>query len=834
MLTGAAGLMQSLPPSIQKALAINPEPGTTVFDAEHIVFLMQENRSFDHSFGTLQGVRGYNDPRAIELPNKNKVWIQTDGTGKSYCPFRLDMKGSKATWMSSLPHGWSNQVDARNEGKYDQWLIAKRSGNKEYAHMPLTMGYYSREDIPFYYAMADAFTVCDQHFCSSLTGTTPNRLYFWTGTIREKQHADAKARVWNEDADYNTMVTWPTYPERLEDQGISWKIYQNEISAGVGFEGEEDDWLANYGDNALEYFTQYRVKLSPAYRANLPKRKKDAESALAEVEKKLRSDKLTSSDADKLKKKKEEISAELQKLDWEMKEFSSEKYEQLSQRDKNIHDKAFVTNTGDPHYHELDSLEYEETGEKRSVQVPKGDILHQFRHDVQNNELPMVSWIVAPQHFSDHPSSAWYGAWYISEVLDILTRNPEVWKKTVFILTYDENDGYFDHVPPFVAPNPKDSGTGITSDDIDSSLEFVTMEQQSQWGTLRRESSIGLGYRVPMVIASPWSRGGYVCSEVFDHSSNLRFLETWIEKKTGKKIKEENISSWRRAVCGDLTSVFRPWNGEKLVSPESIPRDPFIEEIHKARFKDVPKNYKELSAEDIANINAGNGRCNWMPQQEEGVRPACALPYELYADMRLDKNARNLQVALKAGNQVFGSKSAGSAFTVYCPGKFGGELLKNRSYAVSAGKEIVDNWSIDGFENNKYQLRLYGPNGFYRDAMGDFNDPELELIFEYERYSIARAALSGNILVRFKNRSNQPLQLEITDNSYGARAKNVSLDAVSSKKASDFILLDTARSSAWYDFTIRCKAFPQWQRSFAGRVETGRETVTDPSMGLKK
>ena len=198
-----------------------------------------------------------------------------------------------------------------------------------------------------------------------------------------------------------------------------------------------------------------------------------------------------------------------------------------------------------------------------------------------------------------------------------------------------------------------------------------------------------------------------------------------------------------------------------------------------------------------------------MPQQEEGVRPACALPYELYADMRLDKNARNLQVALKAGNQVFGSKSAGSAFTVYCPGKFGGELLKNRSYAVSAGKEIVDNWSIDGFENNKYQLRLYGPNGFYRDAMGDFNDPELELIFEYERYSIARAALSGNILVRFKNKSNQPLQLEITDNSYGARAKNVSLDAVSSKKASDFILLDTARSSAWYDFTIRCKAFPQ-------------------------
>ena len=107
--------------------------------------------------------------------------------------------------MSSLPHSWSNQVDARNNGRHDKWLDAKHSGHKEYAGMPLTMGYYTRQDIPFYYALADAFTVCDQNFCSSLTGTTPNRLYFWSGTIREKQEREAMASVWNGDADYDQL-----------------------------------------------------------------------------------------------------------------------------------------------------------------------------------------------------------------------------------------------------------------------------------------------------------------------------------------------------------------------------------------------------------------------------------------------------------------------------------------------------------------------------------------------------------------------------------------------------------------------------------------------------
>ena len=80
--------------------------------------------------------------------------------------------------MHSLPHSWSNQVNARNDGKYDQWLNVKRNSKPEYFHMPLTMGFHTREDPPFNYALADAFIICDQNFCSSLTGTQPQPALF--------------------------------------------------------------------------------------------------------------------------------------------------------------------------------------------------------------------------------------------------------------------------------------------------------------------------------------------------------------------------------------------------------------------------------------------------------------------------------------------------------------------------------------------------------------------------------------------------------------------------------------------------------------------------------
>jgi len=180
LLSGTAGASGMVPESIRKALSIDPEKGSTYMDAEHVVVLMQENRSFDHCFGALRGVRGFNDPRLVTQPDQNVTWLQTNKKGETYAPFRFDIRDTKATWMGSIPHGRASQVDADNYGKYDKWLESKRSGHKKYREMPLTLGHYNREDLPFNYSFADAFTVCDQNFCSGMTSTWPNRDFLWT------------------------------------------------------------------------------------------------------------------------------------------------------------------------------------------------------------------------------------------------------------------------------------------------------------------------------------------------------------------------------------------------------------------------------------------------------------------------------------------------------------------------------------------------------------------------------------------------------------------------------------------------------------------------------
>src|SRR5437763_1618329 len=102
--------------AIDRAASIDPAENSTFVDAEHVVILMQENRSFDHAFGSLRGVRGFNDPRAVTLPDGKPVWMQSNAAGETYAPFRLDIKGTKATWLGSLPHSWRDQTDARNHG----------------------------------------------------------------------------------------------------------------------------------------------------------------------------------------------------------------------------------------------------------------------------------------------------------------------------------------------------------------------------------------------------------------------------------------------------------------------------------------------------------------------------------------------------------------------------------------------------------------------------------------------------------------------------------------------------------------------------------------------
>jgi phospholipase C len=809
MISGGTGLLSTLPPAVRRAVAISPDPGTTFLDAEHVVILMQENRSFDHLFGTLKGVRGFNDPRAIRTPDGNLTWLQTDDKKRTYLPFRLDIKDTRATWMSSLPHSWASQVAARHGGRHDRWLQAKRSGNPEFKDMPLTMGFYNREDLPFYYGLADAFTVSDQYFCSSLTGTTPNRLFLWTGTVRAEPSGDSPANVDNSDVDYDSPATWTTFPERLESAGVSWKVYQNELSVPVGFDGDQDAWLANFTDNPLEWFTQYQVGFLDSHTRYLASEASRLEKALEETE-------ASGADYAKMKKKLESIRAARER-------WSQENWAALPDREKALHRKGFTTNLKDPDYHSLTELDYSDGGVARKMKVPRGDVFHQFRQDVNTGRLPTVSWLVAPENFSDHPGAPWYGAWYVSETLDILTRDPDVWKKTILILCYDENDGYFDHVPPFTAPDPGDPSTGRCSAGIDTQTDYITPAQAAALKGKPKDpvtsGPVGLGFRVPFVIASPWTRGGWVNSEVFDHTSVIRFLERFVSAKAGSEVTEPNISSWRRTVTGDLSSMFRPYAGERIKLPGSVKRDPFLEEIYNSQFKKLPAGFKELTPEDIARVNRDPASEPLMPRQEKGTRPACALPYELYADGAPDTASGDFSLSLSAGRAFFGAVAAGAPFTVYLrPG------FTVRNYAVRAGDTLREKLPASESDGS-YHVEVRGPNGFLREFRGQGNKPVPGLSCRYETDPGGKVP-TGHLLLEAKNDTPGTLSLLIRDERYGAGEKRVTLAAKETKS----IRLDTTPGKGWYDFSVTLEGNASFRHRYAGRVETGKPGITDPAM----
>ncbi len=806
LLSGGSALAEMLQGAIQTAAGIDPAPGSTFQDAEHVVILMQENRSFDHSFGTLRGVRGFNDPRAVTLPNGKPVWAQSNKAGEAWAPFRLNLRETKATWLGSLPHSWRDQTDARADGNHDGWLEAKPSGRPECAGKPFTMGFYNREDLPFYYALADAFTVCDQNFCSSLTGTTPNRLHLWTGTIREK--AGAPANVRNSEVTYTATAKWKTFPERLEEAGVSWRVYQNEVSIDTGFEGEADDWLSNFTDNPLEWFDQYHIGFNENYLKHLATLPDRIPKELAKLDQQLAAPDLKRAELMSLQRRRRSWAAMQTRVVSELKKWSPEERAKLTPADWSLHEKAFTTNKAEPGYRELTTMTYRDGGTQRSMQVPKGDPLYQFRQDVNQGKLPTVSWLVPSSNFSDHPGSPWYGAWYLAEVMNILTKRPEVWKKTIFILTYDENDGYFDHVPPFVVPDPARPETGKVTPGIDASVEYVTLEAdlKKQRPPEARGGPIGLGFRVPMVIASPWSRGGYVNSEVCDHTSVIRFLETLLSRKTGKPIRETNISAWRRAVCGDLTSTFQPFKGGAKASLPYPAYNDFLQGIHQAQFRQMPSGFKKVEGDPAG----------WMPQQEPGVRPACALPYDLNVDGRLSADGKSLELTLASAG------STGAPFHAYTPGRYrGGVELRTRAYAVERGQQLSDSWTLDGFAQGAYAVRVLGPNGYYREFSGSAADPQVDI-------TCRAVKKSGDLVLTVKNRHvSQAYTVELADHGYGTAVKPLQVKA--GGQAS--LTLKLAKSGQWYDLSATVSGATGYARRFAGRVETGKPTTSDPLMG---
>jgi phospholipase C len=552
----------------------------------------------------------------------------------------------------------------------------------------------------------------------------------------------------------------------------------------------------------------------------LPKRIEQLTSFISSSEEKIK----TLAEGEELTKTKRQLERaqkELVATQGFLKDYTPENFNKLSQHEKNLHTKAFTTNVNDPHYHELATLAYKDGATERTMKVPAGDVLHQFRTDVKNGQLPTVSWLVAPENFSDHPGAPWYGAWYLSEAMDILTQNPEVWKKTIFILCYDENDGYFDHVPPFAPPVPNDPTSGKVSSGIDTETEYVKLEDdlKRKSGDYARGNSIGLGYRVPLVIASPWSRGGAVCSQVFDHTSILQFLEKFLTHKTGKKIEESNISAWRRTICGDLTSVFKPYNGETVPLPAFLKHNEFVESIHKAQFKKVPVGYHALTDVEIEKANT-SPTSSVLPRQEAGTRTSRPLPYQLIVNGSSTKE-NGFEISFEARNKVFKERSAGSPFLVYSLGKD----VSVRAYAVSAGDIIKDSWDSSTLGDNA-RLKVYGPNGFFREFHGtQALLSQIEIGCEYETNK--QNNLSGNVVISINNNSQANFQCMLKGNGYNLPLHTKTI--APGKK--EIVQFDLTKSYGWYDISVSSPKYPALLHRFAGRVETGRESVSDPAMG---
>ncbi|MFD8305337.1 phosphocholine-specific phospholipase C [Streptomyces sp. NPDC059690] len=671
-LAGATSAFTALSSSIQRAAALPANHRTgSIEDVEHIVVLMQENRSFDHYFGTLRGVRGFGDPRpAVTRQDGKPVWYQADANGKDILPFHPDADDLGLAFIQDLPHGWNDGHAAFNGGRYDKWVPSKSS---------TTMAYLTREDIPFHYALADSFTVCDAYHCSFIGSTDPNRYYMWTGYTGNDGQGGGPV-LGNDEAGY----AWTTYPERLERAGVSWKIYQDVgdgLDAAGGWGWIQDAYRGNYGDNSLLYFKQY----------------------------------------------------------------------QNAKPGEPLYDKA-----------------------RTGTDATKGEgFFDRLKADVKGGKLPQISWIVAPEAFTEHPNwPANYGAWYVAQVLDALTSDPKVWAKTALFITYDENDGFFDHqIPPFA---PGSAAQGKSTVDVGPDLFKGDGSHPA--------GPYGLGQRVPMLVVSPWSKGGWVCSETMDHTSIIRFME----RRFG--VHEPNISPWRRAICGDLTSAFD--FSHKDVKPVALPAtDGYLPPDHNRHPDYVPTPPADGS----------------LPKQERGLRPARPLKYTPYVDGSADTAAGKFTLTFTSGAK------AGAAFLVTSANRTDGPW----SYTTEAGKTVADTWN-SAYSGGSYDLTVHGPNGFLRAFKGVNKAAGPEVTARHR---------GDDIELTLTNKGPGTVRLKLSGG-YGCRTRFLTVRPGATVKHT----VDLAASRRWYDLTVTSEADPAFLRRFAGHVENGRPGVSDPGL----
>ncbi|MFI0901749.1 alkaline phosphatase family protein [Streptomyces sp. NPDC020983] len=461
----AAGMSGVLPAQLARAASAGRR-GFDLSQIKHVVYVMQENRSFDHYFGTFPGARGFGDKKAVRLPNGNSVFQQPDPANPDgwLAPFHMDTVTTGAAAVPSLSHDWRDQHAAWNGGAMDGWLVSHLASDGD-VKGSYTMGYLKKEDIPFHWALAENFTLLDHYFCSVLGPTYPNRAIWMSGT-NDPQGKQGGPIL--ETVQPNTLA-WKSAAEVLFDAGYTVKTYTSSGSYNYF------SWWANFKEPGLVPPELYnRIRLNGT-----------------------------------------------------------------------LFGDGTPGGVGDP-----------------LNPTPAGTPYLGFEEDCANGTLADVTWLFpdGPYASDEHPpNTPAAGAYFLASKLEALAANEELWNSTVFIINYDENDGFFDHVPP---PVP-DRGAYPE--------EYVSLP--SPRGTPGGGLPVGAGFRVPCIVVSPWTVGGHIFSEVSDHTSPLRLIEavTAAGGLSGKgPVTFDAITRWRRKTFGDLSGVFQP-------HAERAPSDPEFE-----------------------------------------------------------------------------------------------------------------------------------------------------------------------------------------------------------------------------------------------------------------
>ncbi|MFD8593435.1 phosphocholine-specific phospholipase C [Kitasatospora sp. NPDC059646] len=695
----AAAVLSALPLSVRQALAAPARPGR-LEDIQHVVVFMQENRAFDHYFGTLPGVRGFGDRAAVRGVNGRSVFHQPDPSrAEGYLlPYPMNAAHTSAYQQGAPAFGFVDSMNAWNEGRADGSVTRRSSGW-------LGQGYYESADMPFYHALASVFTTCDAYYASVQCNTNTNREHLMTGTsggtVRDTPVTD--------NSEPAAGFEWTTYAERLERAGVSWRTYQA---------------LDNFDDNALAWFTNFHHAKpgSPLY-----------ERGLRQV--------------------------------------------------------------GDP--------------AKKDDPFAMGDALvDAFAADVQADRLPQVSWLIAPAALSEHANYAPpNGEHLTARLLAALAAKPEVWAKTVFILNYDEHGGFFDHQLPPVPPLAAGRGASTVPVDgevvvrvsKDGSTYHRVVGQDGRYRVRNADGSLGwsaalpagetlvagpfpmgLGVRVPMVVVSPWTRGGVVDSTVYDHTSVIRLLE----KRFG--VAEPNISPWRRAITGDLTNLF-DFSGQDPVWP-ALP--------------DTSGNRQKVT--DTGKLPAPTvPRPQAFPQQPRGTRTARPVPYHLQVKARVRKGVLTLDLA-NPGRQ-------GAVIAAYPePG------AAPRHYTVGVKDRLSDSWQVGA---DGYDLRLHGPNGALWHLRGDAAG-------SYEA-SVSEDGGGRQLAVEVANRTDVSRVVTIGDLAYGGGRREVRLGAGESA-----VVNLPVGKEGWYDVVVTARDDARYRFRRAGRLPDQAVGVTDPAIGL--